>query len=88
MDAGTMYIDWAIEQGFGVIDANIPEALTGNEVCLGGLTVSCGPSKLTWSLKNDDYSANKHTEELCIYMWDNYLEYIAPSSASLRSVRP
>lgn len=44
MDAGTMYIDWAIEQGFGVIDANIPEALTGNEVCLGELTVSCDPS--------------------------------------------
>ena len=42
-------------------------------------------SKLTWSLKNDDYSANKHTEELCIYMWDNYLEYIA---CPPRSVRP
>lgn len=44
IDAGMMYIDWAIEQGFGVIDANIPEALTGNAVCLARLLTVLGSS--------------------------------------------
>jgi hypothetical protein len=27
-----LYVDWAIEQGFGIIDANVPLALGGKEV--------------------------------------------------------
>lgn len=49
---------------------------------MSGEVIDSPRFKLTWPLKNDDYSANKQTEELCIYMWDNYLEYIAPILAS------
>ncbi|KAF8468338.1 hypothetical protein BDZ91DRAFT_722459 [Kalaharituber pfeilii] len=31
LDSGFEYIDWAINQGFGVIDANVPQHLTGLE---------------------------------------------------------
>lgn len=32
LDAGTLYVDWAIENGWAVMDANIPLELTGHEV--------------------------------------------------------
>lgn len=32
-DVGNMYIDWAVNQGFAVLDVNIPQALTMEDVC-------------------------------------------------------
>ncbi|KAL7275395.1 Histone deacetylase hda1 [Rhizina undulata] len=54
------YVHWAVEAGFGVIDVNIPRDLTGSEL-IGNMQ----PMK---------YDVTKQAEELCTYMWDNYLE--------------
>lgn len=33
-DVGNMYIDWAVNRGFAVLDVNIPQALTMEDVCI------------------------------------------------------
>lgn len=37
-DATKPYLDWAVKQGFGIIDVNIPKYLTGLEVGQRALT--------------------------------------------------
>ncbi|KAI5852310.1 putative catalytic subunit of a class II histone deacetylase complex [Tricharina praecox] len=54
VDVGASYIDWAISNGFGVVDANVPKQITG-------------PRKVT-------YDRLKMTDELCKYLWDNFLQ--------------
>ncbi|KAI5800265.1 putative catalytic subunit of a class II histone deacetylase complex [Peziza echinospora] len=53
LDSGSSYIDWAISNGFGVIDANVPQHLTGID---------------------DPHDVNAHAQQLCAYLWDNYIE--------------
>jgi len=36
-DVGNMYIDWAIKRGFAVLDVNIPQALTLEDVSIAHL---------------------------------------------------
>ncbi len=31
------YVDWAANQGFGVVDVNIPKRLAGIDVCTGNM---------------------------------------------------
>ncbi|KAI5787096.1 histone deacetylase Clr3 [Geopyxis carbonaria] len=53
VDQVPLYAQWAIDNDYAMIDANIPEALSGIDT---------------------GYTAAKHTEEVCTYIWDNYLE--------------
>lgn len=32
-DVGNMYTDWAVKKGYAVLDVNIPQALTLEDVC-------------------------------------------------------
>ncbi|MCJ1474988.1 Histone deacetylase hda1 [Lambiella insularis] len=73
------YIEWAVNRGFGVIDVNIPKFLTGISVSL-----TKPPDKRYHYLsKQQDPDGDEEkealklkeaTEELAIYLWDNYIE--------------
>lgn len=56
------YIDWAIENGFGVVDINIPQSLAD-------------PTDMDPYLpKSSETELQQQTKELLCYLWDNYLE--------------
>ncbi|KAI9800437.1 MAG: Histone deacetylase hda1 [Piccolia ochrophora] len=60
-DSLKYYIKWAVEEGFGVIDVNVPKYLTqldDKEVTLAG----------------EDTPSVKAMKDLVIYMWENYIE--------------
>ncbi|KZF20599.1 Arginase/deacetylase [Xylona heveae TC161] len=56
------YIDWAVKQGFGVIDVNIPKHLTGLDDDWEGY------------VEEDRARRFKATEQLAVYLWENYIE--------------
>ncbi|RPB15611.1 hypothetical protein P167DRAFT_408212 [Morchella conica CCBAS932] len=58
-DVGNMYIDWAVQRGYAVMDVNIPQALTTKEGTLA---------------EQHEYEVMRQTEEICMYLWDNYIE--------------
>ncbi|MCJ1304776.1 Histone deacetylase hda1 [Hypocenomyce scalaris] len=55
------YIGWAVKQGFGVIDVNIPKHLTG---------IDDG----TEYFEENKLARTAATEELAVYLWENYIE--------------
>lgn len=76
-DVGNMYIDWAVNKGFAVLDVNIPQALTMEDVCESHL-LGLGTGDLLAKgdlAKKREYDMMKQTEEICVYLWDNYIEY-------------
>lgn len=76
-DVGNMYIDWAVNKGFAVLDVNIPQALTMEDVC-GHHFLGLGTGDLLAKgdlAKKREYDMMKQTEEICVYLWDNYIEY-------------
>lgn len=76
-DVGNRYIDWAVNKGFAVLDVNIPQALTMEDVRTSYL-LGFGTGNLLKKgelAKKREYDMMKQTEEICVYLWDNYIEY-------------
>ncbi|KAI9716932.1 MAG: hypothetical protein M1812_005081 [Candelaria pacifica] len=61
-DSVKYYTEWAVKQGFGVIDINIPKHITDVEDNKGYVL-------------EGEYTRQSATEELATYLWENYLEY-------------
>ncbi|KAM0815010.1 putative Histone deacetylase [Seiridium cardinale] len=61
-DGVTTYIKWAHEQGFGVIDVNIPHYITKPE--------DIDP----YTPRADEQSLSNQIKELMNYIWDNYVQ--------------
>lgn len=62
------YIDWAVNNGFGVIDINIPTDL-GHELDDDENAVEDAESK-----KRKDIGHRQRVRDAIVYVWDNYLE--------------
>ncbi|KAF2145942.1 uncharacterized protein K452DRAFT_220067 [Aplosporella prunicola CBS 121167] len=61
-DVTKTYVEWAVENHFGVIDVNIPKYITDLE----------GPAGY---VEADDPDKRAHaTKELASYLWENYIE--------------
>ncbi|KAK8179360.1 hypothetical protein BC567DRAFT_78748 [Phyllosticta citribraziliensis] len=60
-DVTKTYIDWAVKNGFGVIDVNIPEHITDPDI----------PPEFVEPASSDERAAL--TRELATYLWDNYI---------------
>lgn len=75
-----MYIDWAVNKNFAVLDVNIPQALTMEDVCTTHvLGLESGNLLAKGDLaKKREYDMIKQTEEICVYLWDNYIECVRP----------
>jgi histone deacetylase 6 len=68
------YIDWAVANGFGVIDINFP------------LFYSSNTDTDPFAPKSADATLQQQTKELLCYIWDNYLEINSSSSVTLMGV--
>jgi histone deacetylase 6 len=68
------YIDWAISNGFGVLDINFPSYLTNRDD---------GPG---FQPKLSEAELQNQTKELLCYLWDNYLEVFASKHIVLMGV--
>jgi histone deacetylase 6 len=62
LDGVTTYIDWAISNDFGVIDANVPHYITRPE--------DLDP----FIPRPDEQSLSHQIKELVNYIWDNYIQ--------------
>jgi histone deacetylase 6 len=77
-DVTKRYIDWAVENGFQVIDVNIPKIVAVEDVSfllvkLRTLLTMRQPQE--GYVKTDDSVARAlQTRELATYLWDNYIE--------------
>jgi histone deacetylase 6 len=77
-DVTKRYIDWAVENGFQVIDVNIPKIVAVEDVShllarLRTLLIMRQPQE--GYIKSDDSVARAfQTRELATYIWDNYIE--------------
>ena len=56
------YVDWASENGFGVVDANVPRYITHPE--------DMDP----FTPRVDERTLQDQVRELVCYIWDNYLQ--------------
>lgn len=54
-----------VEQGFAVIDVNIPKHLTGTD------------DDAKYAESNDSEQRRQEIQGLTSYLWDNYIEYVA-----------
>lgn len=75
VDGTQSYVRWAISQGMGVIDINIPEHITvkatdAAETLYGNNATS---SQVEYSSTTTD-AARKEGEKLAAYLWENYIE--------------
>ncbi|KAI0106978.1 histone deacetylase [Nemania sp. FL0031] len=61
-DGVSAYVDWAHEQGFGVIDANIPHYITHPE------------DVEAFQPRPSERSLQQQIQELVCFIWDNYLQ--------------
>jgi histone deacetylase 6 len=61
-DGVSNYIDWAVANGFGVIDVNIPQSLAE------------ATDMEPYVPKSSEPELQMQTKELLCYLWDNYLE--------------
>ncbi|KAI2641993.1 histone deacetylase [Xylaria nigripes] len=62
MDGVTSYVDWAIKNDLGVVDANIPPYITH-------------PEDLdAYIPKSTEKTLQQQIQELVCYLWDNYLQ--------------
>ncbi|KAH6656822.1 histone deacetylase [Truncatella angustata] len=61
-DGVTTYIKWATENGFGIIDANVPHYITKPE--------DVDP----FTPRADEQSLSSQVKELMNYIWDNYVQ--------------
>lgn len=76
------YIDWAVEQNFGVMDINVPAYVTHEEVCTSRLRFShFSPLAKSTMQDIDAYTPEFNEKEiqeqilsLVCYLWDNFLQ--------------
>ncbi|KAI1825160.1 histone deacetylase [Xylaria intraflava] len=62
MDSVTSYVDWAIKNDFGVVDANVPQYITH-------------PEDLdAFMARTEEKTLQQQIQELVCYLWDNYLQ--------------
>ncbi|WPH04247.1 histone deacetylase HdaA [Acrodontium crateriforme] len=61
-DVVKTYIDWAVEQGFGVIDVNLPKHFTGLE------------DEQAHADSDSVESRTKEAAQLLTYLWENYVQ--------------
>ncbi|KAK3297738.1 histone deacetylase A-like protein [Chaetomium fimeti] len=61
-DGVTRYVDWAVQQGFGVIDVNVPHYITHPE------------DMDAFTARADERTIQAQVQELMCYIWDNYLQ--------------
>ncbi|KAF2826405.1 hypothetical protein CC86DRAFT_351075 [Ophiobolus disseminans] len=66
-DVTKKYVDWAVENGFQVIDVNVPRIVSVVEL------------DQTYVRSDDSATRALQTRELAAYLWDNYIE---PSEAT------
>lgn len=68
------YIDWAIENGFGVVDVNIPQHLTSPK------------DEEAYIPRPQEPAKEQQSKELLCYLWDNYLQLNDSASLTLMGV--
>jgi len=61
-DSVLPYITWAIKQGFGVVDINVPRYITQPE------------DNDTFTPRPDEKGLQQQMQDLVCYLWDNYLQ--------------
>jgi histone deacetylase 6 len=71
------YIDWAIRNGFAVMDVCLPQQLPKDG--LGEIIDSYTP-------KSSEHVVTMQCKELIIYLWENWLELIGNTSITLMGV--
>ena len=62
LDGVIQYVDWACENGFGVVDANVPRYITHPE------------DIDAFTPRADERTLQDQVRELVCYIWDNYLQ--------------
>jgi histone deacetylase 6 len=62
MDGVMSYVDWAVGQGFGVVDVNIPHYITQPE------------DMDAFIPRPKEMLLQEQLQELICYIWDNYLQ--------------
>lgn len=77
-DVNKRYIDWAVDNGFQVVDVNIPKIVSVEDVSDAECVIE---AELITKQPDDEYvpsddSAARalQTRELASYIWDNYIE--------------
>ena len=68
LDSGSEYVDWAIAKGYGVIDANVPQHLSGL-----GVSLLFSPWIHPTDSSQESFDVQTHAQQLCCYIWDNYI---------------
>ncbi|KAI1931621.1 Histone deacetylase hda1 [Ophidiomyces ophidiicola] len=56
------YIEWAVKKGMAVIDVNVPKHITRSDVAT------------TDKYEGEDRNRGQLSEELAVYLWENYIE--------------
>ncbi|PGH05703.1 hypothetical protein AJ79_06719 [Helicocarpus griseus UAMH5409] len=54
------YVEWAVKNGYGVIDVNVPKHITSTET--------------TGAYQEDDRTRTQMSDQLATYLWENYIE--------------
>lgn len=72
------YIDWAIENGFAVVDVNFPQQITKADESSNGSD--------SYSPKSAENALANQTKELLSYLWENYFELLGNVSITLVGV--
>ncbi|KAI1433067.1 histone deacetylase [Xylaria sp. CBS 124048] len=62
MDGVTSYVDWAVKNDFGVVDANVPHYITHPEDLDAFIP------------RTTEKTLQQQIQELVCYLWDNYLQ--------------
>jgi len=75
------YVGWAVENGFQVIDVNIPKVVAMEDVSIcsmqfldSSLTRTQDEGGYIDAEDSDDRAAQ--TREVAAYIWENYIEYV------------
>ncbi|KAI1636766.1 putative histone deacetylase A [Biscogniauxia mediterranea] len=74
LDGVVSYIDWAIKNGFGIVDANVPQYITHPE------------DTEAFSPRMTEKTLQHQIQELVCYIWDNYLQLYEPEDLFLLGV--
>ena len=77
-DVSKQYLEWAIDQKFGVIDVSMPKFVTQDEVCAARISGRCFANTIQ---NNDNFedidpleSRLKAMRDCAIYLWENHIE--------------
>ena len=79
-DVTKHYVDWAANQGFGVIDVNVPKVVPDPDVrnylptAPTLITFNVTPQSTGDSSDDDQAAPGSAANELATYLWENYIE--------------